>query len=166
MSQGDEENDDYNAVAVTAIKIDVDLNVDLPFLDNTYEDILDMDERKDIKHPLTLGTVFAIFSYNVGRGFEHDVTLAGVYTKREDAIERALKVAWFDKWSKGVEEIKKRQIDHASGVSNGMLFHDEEDGCWAIAMETVTLNVDVSHNRELELGVYSDGIWMCPRVEI
>ena len=60
--------------------------------------------------------------------------------------------------------MKKGQIDHASGVSNGRLFHDEEDGCWQVAMETVTLNVDINHNRQLELGFYGDGCWMCPRV--
>ena len=157
---GDFENDDYNAVAVTAIKIDVDVNVDLPFIDRRgmRECKSGVSERKDNFKPGT--KVYAIFSHHSGSGWDFDVNLAGVYTKREDAFERGLKVVSFDD-----EEIKKEQIGLASGVSNGRLFHDNEDGGWAVAMETVTLNVDVNHNRELELGVYGDGCWMCPRVE-
>ena len=55
-------------------------------------------------------------------------------------------------------------FENASGLSNGRLFHDEEYRGWQVAMETVTLNENVNHNRELDLGMYGS-CWMYPEVE-
>ena len=153
---GEEDDVYYTSVAVTAIKVDVEVNAKLPCLGPAYEDMLDVGERKDIKHPLKLGKVYAIFIHSDG-----DVKLSGVYTNRNDAIASGLRYANFDD-----KEVEREQIENALTVSNGRLFHDEEYyESWQVAMETATLNENVNYNGELDLGMHGYGCWVCPDVE-
>ena len=160
---GEEEDDDCVAVAINAVRIDKNVTSDLPFLSDGTADFgreVKYEKRiESVETAVVQGTnVFAIFSYHPGNmGGDFEVTLCGVYTKKEQAVAEAKKFADFEN-----EEDEKEQMDAAREKSNGMLFWDSEDWSWRVGIEGVAL--DKYHGKQLDLSE-DDGVWMNPRFE-
>jgi len=161
---GDDEDADCTAIAINSVHVDTDVKQDLPFLRSHRVEGEPEVREKSAAAPIDQGAkVYAIFSYwPGGMGGDYDVTLCGIYRNREDAMDRAHKFTKFND-----DEEEKDQIEAASGVSNGKLFVDMEDCCWAVAMETVILDKEHGgdYGKELDIGCMGSSAWMHPQIE-
>lgn len=155
---GEERDSECIAVGITAVRIDDAVEIDLPFLKFDNSGCLrnsDAVEEDRVGPQIAHGTkVYAIFCYWPGSMGQTsvDVDLCGVYTKRDDAIQRGLELARFDD-----EDMKAGQVGNAPNVTNGRLFFDSADTCFTVAIETVVLNED--HGGELDIGTVGDYCW-------
>jgi len=167
---GEYDEDEHIAVAINAVRIDSNVRKDLPFLQFWRHECttdLKIEEGNNAKvASFDEDTkVYAIFNYwpgNMGMNDSVEVQLCGVFRNREDAIERAKFFTSFND-----DEVEKEQLEDAQGKLNGKLFHDMDDDCWVVALETVTL--DKQHHgeygRELDVGIHGDSCWMSPEME-
>ena len=137
----------YTSVAVTAIPIDqtTSCTAKLPCLGASIERAPYLGKKINANPLLVGGTeISAIFTH-----FDDGVFLAGVYTKRDDAIARGLTYAKFYD-----EEVEKEQIEDALAVSRGSLFRDEEYSEWEVAIETTLLDRDALIALFIMIGSY------------
>ncbi|KAL7542518.1 hypothetical protein ACHAXR_011848 [Thalassiosira sp. AJA248-18] len=167
-ADADEDYLDFNAIVITAARINDKVDKVLPFMNENLpigkNRLPKAVEKIDANNlPLEKGTtVFAIFSHwpgNMGHTSE-EVNLCGVYTDKNDVIKVGLELTSF-----GDDEEKGEQIKNAKDVANGILFHDEEELCWTVVLETVNLDVEAD-GHELDFRSVGSGAWMQPNIEI
>lgn len=79
------------------------------------------------------------------------VQIEGIFKTKKDAVEKALMIA-DNNQDDYDEEITKTDIQQAKKKSRGILFQDEDDDCWAVGMETIVLDQEMSECFDYLLG--------------
>lgn len=159
-SFGEEDTDDFTAIAINALPLDTQVENTVPLLSETMAFDGVQHERKNIGLADTsvrtesASTVHALFKkYGLD---EEDISLLGVFQNKWQAISIARGMANAD-WEN--EEEANLQNQEARKKDRGLLFQDEDFSC-CIAMETVTLDSKNEYKGEIDLPS-----WMNPKIE-
>lgn len=76
------------------------------------------------------------------------VRIDGIFANKKDAFEKGLMIA---NNNQGDEGVTKNEIQQAKKKSRGILFQDEDDS-WAVGMETIVLDQQMSECFDYLLG--------------